>query len=64
MNANDRLFLIMGLVIAAFGVSVFLDPTYESWRYGHVNFGEHHEVIGLLILALGVAAAFAAVRKR
>ncbi len=64
MRANDTLFLLMGVAIVVYGVKVVSHPEYESWRFGHINFGEHHQLIGAVIVVLGVAAIYSVFRKR
>lgn len=63
MKSNDILFLLMGLVISAFGVKIIIHPKYESFRFGVVDFGEHHQLIGAAILIVGVLAVFTVLKK-
>lgn len=64
MTLDDFLFLLMCLTISLFGGGVFFNRSYESARFGFIDFGEHHEAIGVLLLTFGVVSAYSAFKNR
>lgn len=56
MKPNSFVFLLMGIATSAYGVRIIFQKEYESWRYGYIDFGEYHQLIGLAVLLLGVSA--------
>lgn len=63
MKPNNILFLLMGIAILSFGVKIFFNPSYESFRFGSIHFGDYHKLIGIAIITVGVLAAYSAVRR-
>ena len=61
---NDVMFLFMGIAISMYGVKIILQPQYKSFRFGYVDFGEYHQLIGFLILSVGVVAVLGALWKK
>ena len=64
MKSNDILFFLMGLAVSVFGVKIIIHPEYESFRFGPVNFGGNHQLIGAVILVVGALAIFSVLRKK
>lgn len=63
MKANNISFILMGIAILLYGLKVFFNPSYESFRFGTINFGEHHKLIGTAIITFGALAVYSVIRK-
>ncbi len=64
MKLDNITFLILGVFSSFFGIMVFLSPIQSSGKYGVINFGSHHELIGVAIIAFGVICIYSAIRKK
>ena len=64
MKSNDVVFLLMGLAISVFGMKVFIQREFDTFKYGVVNFGENHQLIGVAILIFGGFIIFSGLKKR
>jgi hypothetical protein len=46
--------LFIGVVVVFLGVSVLRNPTFSSWKYGTISFGKYHNIVGFIILFIGI----------
>ncbi len=44
----------MGLAFSALGVGIIMQKGYESSRYGFINFGDYHQLVGSVVLLFGI----------
>lgn len=63
MDLDDFLLLVMGIFMSMFGWYLMKSPIHTSWRFGTVDFGSFHWVIGTLFFAIGVTAVIYPIGK-
>jgi hypothetical protein len=64
MKSENILFLFMGLAISVYGVKAIFRQEYDSWRFGHVDLGDYHHLIGFALLAFGGFIVYSVFRKK
>lgn len=53
-RSNDILLSIVGLALSILGFSLVFDQEFYSVRYGQINVGQYHHVIGVFVLFFGL----------
>lgn len=60
---KDPMFLVLGAVLSLFGICLIFARDYTSWKYGYLDFGPYHALIGIALLALGVITIYSALER-
>lgn len=55
--------VFLAIVCIFFGGSTIIDPSYFSYRFGYIRFGEYGYVVGAVFLVFGLYALFGAVKN-
>lgn len=63
MNLDDFLSIIMGFFMSLLGWHLIGSPMHTSWRFGTVDFGDFHGIVGALFLGVGLVAVIHPLRK-
>lgn len=63
MKYQRVLFFSMGVLISVYGLKLFFNSGYHSWRFGYLNFGEYHQVLGSTFFLIGLFAVLSVLRK-
>lgn len=51
----DKIILaVAGVLLVIFGINVILEPSFSSIKFGNINFGEYHYLIGIAFVVLGL----------
>jgi len=53
-KSNDIFFLIIGVSLSVFGVFSIVRQEFNSVRFGHINLGQYHYLIGFAFLVIGL----------
>jgi hypothetical protein len=56
MKFDEIALLVMGLLLSQAGWFLLHNRGYDSWRFGYVDFGNFHWVVGALFLGVGLVA--------
>jgi len=64
MNWDNFSFVIFGALCIVFGFMVYLDPVFRYTKFGAINFGNNHNVIGGAIIFFGAICVYSAIRKK
>jgi H+/Cl- antiporter ClcA len=63
MDFDDFLFFVMGVFMAMFGWYLMQSPIHTSWRFGTVDLGPYHWVVGALFFVIGIVALIYPIAK-
>lgn len=63
MNSDDAIFVAIGLVMSLIGWLMIGSRGYIDVRFGYIDFGAYHHLIGMFILCVGVIIVFAILNK-
>ncbi len=46
--------LLIGILLVAGGIYIFFHRTFYDWKYGFMNMGSFHSVIGIIFVMVGL----------
>lgn len=55
MNINTIFTFIIGITFMMFGYEVYKSPIVHIRKYGQLNFGEYHSLLGIIFIVFGLA---------
>lgn len=58
---RSGILVVLGVFSSVFGAALLEDSSYDSWRFGRIDFGEYGVVVGGVFLVLGIGAVIGAV---
>ncbi len=64
MKPNSIMFLLMGLAFSTLGAGIIIKKGFESSRYGFINFGDYHQLVGSVVLLFGIIVIASAFRLK
>jgi len=55
--------LLIGMLLIVGGIYFLFHRTFYSWKYGLVNMGSYHSVIGVIFLIVGLFFVYKIVKS-
>ena len=63
INSDNVFTLLVGASISVYGALAYFRQEYDSSRFGHMNLGEHHQLIGILLLLAGSVVCWTVLKR-
>jgi hypothetical protein len=63
VDSDDAAYLILGLTFSLLGYLMMGQGGYVDWRFGYIDFGPYHYLIGMFVLCVGVIMILAILGK-
>jgi len=54
--------LLIGIALVVGGVYIFFNRRFHDWKYGWIDMGAHHAVIGVIYVIVGSVFIYVVVR--
>ena len=51
---NKVLYLLGGISGFIYGTATIFERTHHSWKYGFIDYGEKHYLVGILFILFGI----------
>lgn len=63
-SPNDLFTLVIGISMMIYGVFAVFRKEYDSFRYGHIDLGSYHSLIGLTLILLGCIICWGVIKTK